>query len=41
MVAGNHQVRFNASSLASGFYVYRLTVNDGERTFFRKMMLLK
>ncbi|MBI9070062.1 MAG: T9SS type A sorting domain-containing protein [Melioribacteraceae bacterium] len=37
--AGYHQVRFNASRLASGYYIYRL-VSNGE-VFVKKMLLLK
>jgi len=37
--AGVHQIDFNASHLASGLYLYRLTTADAVRT--RKMMLVK
>lgn len=37
--AGQHSVEFNASSLASGFYVYRLS--SPELTVAKKMMILK
>jgi hypothetical protein len=37
--AGFHQIPFNASSLASGMYLYRMTAAD--KTFLRKMTLLK
>lgn len=37
--AGFHSVQFNATTLPSGLYLYRLTA--GERTFVRKMMLTK
>jgi hypothetical protein len=37
--AGYHTVRFNASDLPTGLYLYRLTA--GEKTFTRKMMLVK
>jgi hypothetical protein len=37
--AGDYSIKFNASSLASGVYYYRLKVNDFVST--RKMMLLK
>ena len=39
MVAGKHEVNFNASSLASGVYIYRINVND--YTNVKKMVLLK
>ena len=39
MNAGEHQVNFNASSLASGIYLYRLETKDYSSA--RKMMLLK
>ena len=38
---GNNEVVFDASSLASGVYYYRLIVNDGEMHQVKKMMLLK
>lgn len=38
--AGTHHLRFNASSLSSGLYVYRLSTTDGFSQT-RKMMLLK
>ncbi len=37
--AGNYEVKFDASSLASGVYVYRL--NAGDFTASQKMLLLK
>ncbi|MEL7363188.1 MAG: T9SS type A sorting domain-containing protein, partial [Bacteroidota bacterium] len=37
--AGWHEVRFEAGGLASGVYIYRLTV--GDETVQRKMLLLK
>lgn len=37
--AGRHSVGFEASSLASGMYIYRLTA--GNQMFTRKMMLMK
>ena len=37
--AGQHSVDFNASRLASGFYVYRLS--SSELTVAKKMMLVK
>ena len=37
--AGVYQERFNAESLPSGTYVYRLTTLNG--SFVKKMMLLK
>ncbi|MCC5933884.1 MAG: T9SS type A sorting domain-containing protein [Balneolales bacterium] len=37
--AGTHTVRFDASALASGLYLYRLSTPDASLT--RKMMLLK
>jgi hypothetical protein len=39
--AGTHDVEFDASSLASGVYYYRLIVNDGQFQQVKKMMLLK
>jgi hypothetical protein len=40
---GNYAVNFNAASLASGMYFYRLTAQGASQTFVqtRKMMLLK
>jgi hypothetical protein len=37
--AGNHSINFDASSLASGIYMYQITVNDFVSV--KKMMLLK
>ena len=37
--AGDHQILFNASNLASGCYIYRLTTPGA--TFTREMLLLK
>jgi Secretion system C-terminal sorting domain len=37
--AGTHSVKFDASKLASGLYVY--TLNAGDFTSSKKMMLLK
>lgn len=37
--AGDHQVTFDASGLASGIYIYRL--QSGSNTLTRKMMLIK
>lgn len=37
--AGNYQVQFDASSLSSGMYVYRLLT--GNNAYTRKMMLIK
>ncbi|MDR3610310.1 MAG: YCF48-related protein [Ignavibacteriaceae bacterium] len=39
MTAGQHNVNFNAGSLASGTYIYTLQMND--QFLCRKMMLLK
>ncbi len=39
MIEGIHNVEFNASNLASGFYFYRLETDDFTQT--KKMMLLK
>ena len=39
MLAGNHQVTWNASNFASGIYFYRLQAGDFVQT--RKMVLLK
>jgi hypothetical protein len=39
MNAGPHEITFDASNLASGVYVYRMTAGDTKLT--RKMMLLK
>ena len=38
-IAGKYEVNFNASSLASGVYIYRLNVNDFVNV--RKMVLVK
>jgi len=38
-ISGSYSVNFNAGNLASGFYFYRLEVNDFVST--RKMMLIK
>ncbi|HSW55229.1 MAG TPA: T9SS type A sorting domain-containing protein, partial [Ignavibacteriaceae bacterium] len=38
-IAGRYEVNFNASSLASGVYIYRLNVND--YVSVKKMVLLK
>ena len=37
--AGKHNIEFNAGSLASGVYIYRLTVNGSE--IAKKMIFLK
>lgn len=37
---GSHTLTFNASSLASGMYIYRLTMENG-MTLSRKMMIVK
>jgi hypothetical protein len=37
--AGNHQVIWNASDVASGMYFYKLTA--GDYTAFRKLALVK
>lgn len=39
MKAGEHHVQFDATSLASGLYVYRLTAADFQKT--RKMIVIK
>jgi hypothetical protein len=39
MSAGSYNVKFNASNLASGTYIYRITT--GVNTVSRKMQLLK
>jgi hypothetical protein len=39
--AGTQSVEFNANTLASGVYYYRLIVNDGQFQSVKKMMLLK
>ena len=39
MNAGSHTIEFNASSLASGVYIYRLTVNGN--SIAKKMLFLK
>jgi len=41
LAPGYHQVRFDAGRVASGLYVYRMSVNGGQRSFSRKMMVLK
>jgi hypothetical protein len=40
---GNYEVKFKADNLASGVYIYRLTINNGFKTMTqtRKMVLLK
>ncbi len=38
---GRHEVRFDASSFASGVYFYRIVVNNGEFQKVKKMVLLK
>jgi hypothetical protein len=40
MTAGEHTVTFNASALASGVYLYRLTTGDGF-TAIKRLVLLK
>ncbi len=37
--AGHHQINWNASSVASGVYFYRLSA--GDKVFVKKMLLLK
>jgi hypothetical protein len=37
--AGNYEVNFEASGLASGMYIY--TITAGDYTASKKMMLLK
>jgi hypothetical protein len=39
LVAGEYEIKFDASDLASGVYIYRIQVNDFVST--KKMMLLK
>ena len=39
MEAGSHEVRFDASGLSSGVYIYRLTAGCFVQT--RKLLLLK
>lgn len=39
MAAGNHSIRFNASNLSSGLYIYKISA--GSFTSAKKMMLLK
>jgi hypothetical protein len=39
--AGTHEVRFDASSLASGMYQYRLTMTETQKSVVGKMMLVK
>jgi hypothetical protein len=39
MVAGNHQISFNAENLASGMYIYRLSTPEFSQS--KTMMLLK
>ena len=39
ITAGNHQVTFNATGLASGIYVYRLATD--KHTISRKLLVLK
>jgi len=39
LTSGNHSVQFDASSLSSGMYIYRLQA--GTQTITKKMMLIK
>ncbi|MBI5731171.1 MAG: T9SS type A sorting domain-containing protein, partial [Ignavibacteriales bacterium] len=39
MAAGNHKIEFNASKLASGVYIYKLTAGNYNQS--RKMVLIK
>ncbi len=39
MAAGKYKVLFNAENLASGLYIYKITVND--YTSARKIVLIK
>ena len=41
VTAGEHEIEFNAGMISSGVYFYRLTVNDGEFSAMKKMLLLK
>jgi hypothetical protein len=41
MTEGLNEVDFDASTLSSGVYFYRLIVNDGKFQEVKKMMLLK
>ncbi|MCH7772421.1 MAG: T9SS type A sorting domain-containing protein, partial [Bacteroidetes bacterium] len=44
MLAGEHEVKFNGSGLASGVYVYRITATNNGRIVFansKKMILLR
>lgn len=38
---GNHDVEFDASTLASGVYLYRITAADGRFQQLKKMMLIR
>ena len=38
---GEFEVEFNASTLSSGVYFYRMNVNNGEFVSVKKLMLLK
>ena len=40
--AGYHQLVWNASNVATGMYIYQLTVNDqkGKKEYYRKKMLM-
>ena len=38
---GSNEIEFDASSLASGVYYYRINVNDGQFTQVNKMLLVK
>ena len=41
--AGNYSIIFNANNLASGIYIYKLNITDGNRNIIltKKMMLMK
>ncbi len=38
---GEHEVQFDANGLTSGVYFYRISVNNGEFTQVKKLMLMK
>jgi len=38
---GEHEIQFDASNLSSGVYFYRISINNGENSAMKKMMLLK
>jgi len=39
--SGIHQISFDASSLSSGVYFYRMNINNGEFLQTRKLIVVK